>query len=100
MYVHLKGLPVHRSMKEVSQLIWETCKTYLINQGNFCSCCGASLRWSSSHTSLCCFTSARRRVIIILAFSVLGMAGSYFVAWFGIRVNTLTIAHRLRVAGW
>ena len=35
MYVHLKGLPVHRSMKEVSQLIWETCKTYLINQGKF-----------------------------------------------------------------
>ena len=35
MYVHLKGLPAHRSMKEVSQLIWETCKTYLINQGKF-----------------------------------------------------------------
>ena len=35
MYVHLKGLPVHRAMQEVSQLIWETCKTYLINQGKF-----------------------------------------------------------------
>ena len=89
MYVHLKGLPVHRSMKEVSQLIWETCKTYLINQGKF-----LLLLWSFIAVVILVYFAvllhfSAPRVIIILAFSVLGMAGSYFVAWFGIRVNTL-----------
>ena len=89
MYVHLKGLPVHRSMKEVSQLIWETCKTYLINQGKF-----LLLLWSFIAVVILVYFAALLhfsavRVIIILAFSVLGMAGSYGVAWFGIRVNTL-----------
>lgn len=89
MYVHLKRLPVHRSMLEVSQLIWETCKTYLINQGKF-----LLLLWSFIAVVILVYFAAllhfsAARVIIILAFSVLGMAGSYFVAWFGIRVNTL-----------
>ncbi|HEU5458596.1 MAG TPA: sodium-translocating pyrophosphatase [Terracidiphilus sp.] len=89
MYVHLKGLPVHRSMKEVSELIWETCKTYLINQGKF-----LLLLWSFIAVVILVYFAAllhfsAMRVVIILAFSVLGMAGSYFVAWFGIRVNTL-----------
>ncbi len=89
MYVHLKGLPVHRAMLEVSQLIWETCKTYLINQGKF-----LLLLWSFIAVVILVYFAAllhfsAARVIIILAFSVLGMAGSYFVAWFGIRVNTL-----------
>jgi len=89
MYIHLKGLPVHRSMKEVSQLIWETCKTYLINQGKF-----LLLLWSFIAVVILVYFAvllhfSAARVIIILAFSVLGMAGSYFVAWFGIRVNTL-----------
>jgi len=89
MYVHLKGLPVHRSMKEVSQLIWETCKTYLFNQGKF-----LLLLWSFIAVVILVYFAvllqfSAARVIIILAFSVLGMAGSYFVAWFGIRLNTL-----------
>jgi K(+)-stimulated pyrophosphate-energized sodium pump len=89
MYVHLKGLPVHRSMLEVSQLIWETCKTYLINQGKF-----LLLLWSFIAVVILAYFAvllhfSAARVVIILAFSVLGMAGSYFVAWFGIRVNTL-----------
>jgi len=89
MYVHLKGLPVHRAMKEVSQLIWETCKTYLINQGKF-----LLLLWSFIAVVILVYFAvllhfSAARVAIILAFSVLGMAGSYFVAWFGIRVNTL-----------
>src|SRR5665213_3316918 len=61
MYKHLRNLPVHESMLEISELIYETCKTYLLTQGKF---------------------------LIILAFSVLGILGSYGVAWFGIRVNT------------
>ncbi len=89
MYLHLKGLPVHRSMKEMSELIWETCKTYLINQGKF-----LLLLWSFIAVVILLYFAvllhfSAVRVIIILAFSVLGMAGSYFVAWFGIRVNTL-----------
>ncbi|MGA8161996.1 MAG: sodium-translocating pyrophosphatase [Acidobacteriaceae bacterium] len=89
MYVHLKGLPAHRAMKEVSQLIWETCKTYLLHQGKF-----LLLLWSFIAVVILVYFAAllhfsAARVIIILAFSVLGMAGSYGVAWFGIRVNTL-----------
>ena len=89
MYVHLKGLPVHRAMREVSQLIWETCKTYLINQGKFLLLlwCFIAVVILAYFAVLLHFSAVR--VIIILAFSVLGMAGSYFVAWFGIRVNTL-----------
>jgi len=89
MYIHLKALPVHRSMLEVSQLIWETCKTYLINQGKF-----LLLLWSFIAVVILVYFAvllqySASRVVIILAFSVLGMAGSYFVAWFGIRLNTL-----------
>ena len=89
MYVHLKGLPVHRSMSEVSQLIWETCKTYLINQGKF-----LLLLWSFIAVVILAYFAvllhfSALKVAIILGFSILGMAGSYFVAWFGIRVNTL-----------
>ncbi len=89
MYVHLKGLPAHRAMKEVSQVIWETCKTYLLHQGKF-----LLLLWSFIAVVILVYFAAllhfsAARVIIILAFSVLGMAGSYGVAWFGIRVNTL-----------
>ncbi|MGA7886761.1 MAG: sodium-translocating pyrophosphatase [Acidobacteriaceae bacterium] len=89
MYVHLKGLPAHRAMLGVSQIIWETCKTYLINQGKF-----LLLLWSFIAVVMVAYFGVLMhdpalRVIIILAFSVLGMAGSYIVAWFGIRVNTL-----------
>lgn len=89
MYMHLKGLPAHRAMKDVSQLIWETSKTYLINQGKF-----LLLLWSFIAAVILVYFAlllhfSAGRVAIILAFSVLGMAGSYFVAWFGIRVNTL-----------
>jgi K(+)-stimulated pyrophosphate-energized sodium pump len=89
MYLHLKRLPAHRSMLEMSQLIWETSKTYLINQGKF-----LLLLWSFIAVVILAYFDillhfSALRVAIILVFSVLGMAGSYFVAWFGIRVNTL-----------
>ena len=89
MYIHLKGLPAHRSMLDVSQVIWETCKTYLINQGKF-----LLLLWCFIAVVILAYFAlllhfSAMRVVIILAFSVLGMAGSYMVAWFGIRVNTL-----------
>ncbi len=87
-YKQLKGLPVHSSMLEVSDLIYETCKTYLFTQGKF-----LILLWLFIGAVIAMYFGAlmhmdAMRVVIILAFSLLGIAGSYGVAWFGIRVNT------------
>jgi K(+)-stimulated pyrophosphate-energized sodium pump len=84
----LKNLPVHRSMREVSELIYETCKTYLITQGKFL----ALLELFIAFVIVLYFGVLSglgvMRVGIILLFSVVGILGSYSVAWFGIRVNT------------
>jgi K(+)-stimulated pyrophosphate-energized sodium pump len=87
-YVRLKNLPVHRSMREISDLIYETCKTYLINQGKF-----LLLLWIFIAAVIVLYFGVLRhyetvRVVMILFFSVVGILGSYGVAWFGIRVNT------------
>jgi K(+)-stimulated pyrophosphate-energized sodium pump len=88
MYTHLRNLPVHASMKEISELIYETCKTYLVTQGKFLMILeifiGAIIVFYFGFLS----GMPAERVIIILAFSLVGIAGSYGVAWFGIRVNT------------
>ncbi len=88
MYVQLKNLPVHKSMLEISELIYETCKTYLITQGKFILILEAFI----GTIMLIYFGWLRdfpaERVAIILLFSLVGIAGSYGVAWFGIRVNT------------
>jgi K(+)-stimulated pyrophosphate-energized sodium pump len=88
MYVQLKNLPVHRSMREISELIFETCKTYLINQGKFILILEVfiGIVMTFYFGSLQHFPAAK--VATILAFSLIGIAGSYGVAWFGIRVNT------------
>src|SRR5205823_3363082 len=87
-YLNLKNLAVHKSMREISELIYETCKTYLITQGKFILILWAFI----ACVILLYFGFLLRfdplRVIIILFFSVVGIAGSYGVAWFGIRVNT------------
>src|SRR6202167_802379 len=87
-YKELRDLPVHQSMRDVSELIWETCKTYLFTQGKFL----LILEIFVGVIILFYFGMfqhlAADRVIIILLFSVLGIAGSYSVAWYGIRVNT------------
>ena len=75
-------------MREISELIYETCKTYLITQGKFILILEPSSASSSFFTSACCRSMEPLRVAIILAFSLVGIAGSYGVAWFGIRVNT------------
>jgi K(+)-stimulated pyrophosphate-energized sodium pump len=84
----LKNLPVHRSMREISELIYETCKTYLITQGRFL----AILELFIAAIIVLYFGVLSgfewTRVAIILLFSVVGILGSYSVAWFGIRVNT------------
>src|SRR5437764_12689470 len=87
-YSRLKNLPVHRSMLEISDLIYETCKTYLVTQGKF-----LLLLWAFIAVIIFLYFGIllkyeASRVIIILAFSIIGILGSYGVAWFGIRVNT------------
>jgi K(+)-stimulated pyrophosphate-energized sodium pump len=91
-YMRLKNLPVHRSMREISELIYETCKTYLVTQGRF-----ILLLWVFIAVIITAYfgwlkpvpgKSVALTLPIILAFSLIGIAGSYGVAWFGIRVNT------------
>jgi K(+)-stimulated pyrophosphate-energized sodium pump len=92
MYKQLKGCSVHRSMREISELIYETCKTYLITQGKFilvlwafiAIIIGAYFGWLSPVEG----KPVALTLSIILLFSLVGIAGSYGVAWFGIRVNT------------
>jgi K(+)-stimulated pyrophosphate-energized sodium pump len=87
-YRQLKHLPVHASMREISELIYETCKTYLVQQGKFLLLLEVFIGVVIAiyFGALLHFTALK--VVIILLFSLIGIAGSYGVAWFGIRVNT------------
>ena len=93
-FLQLKNLPVHRSMRDISELIYETCKTYLVTQCKFILILEAFIAivivlyfgFLSPPTDP--NTNNVLRVVIILVFSLIGIAGSYGVAWFGIRVNT------------
>ncbi len=87
-YMKLKNLPVHRAMREISELIYETCKTYLITQGKFLMLLEAFIAVVIVLYFGFLLHYEASRVIIILAFSVVGIMGSFGVAWFGIRVNT------------
>jgi K(+)-stimulated pyrophosphate-energized sodium pump len=91
-FTKLKNLPVHRAMLEISELIYETCKTYLITQGKF-----ILVLWAFIAVIIAAYfgwlapvpgKSVGVTLPIILMFSLVGIAGSYGVAWFGIRVNT------------
>jgi len=84
----LKNLPVHRSMREISELIYETCKTYLIQQGKFLALLEIFIAVIIVLYFGVLSGMDAMRVIVILLFSVVGILGSYGVAWFGIRVNT------------
>ena len=88
-YGQIKAMPVHRSMAEVSELIYETCKTYMVTQGKFILLLEvfigviivAYFGWVQHMVA--------SEVALILVFSLIGIAGSFGVAWFGIRINTL-----------
>jgi K(+)-stimulated pyrophosphate-energized sodium pump len=91
-FMQLKNLPVHRSMREISELIYETCKTYLVTQGKF-----IMILWVFIAVIIVLYFGVLSPVPdkplavtlpVILLFSLIGIAGSYGVAWFGIRVNT------------
>jgi len=92
MYKQLKKLPIHRSMREISELIWKTCQTYLVTQGKF-----LALLWVFIAAVIILYFGVLSPVPdkplsttlpIILLFSVVGICGSYAVAWFGMRINT------------
>ncbi len=87
-YNQLKNMAVHPAMLEISELIYETCKTYLIQQGKFLLILEAFIGTIIAiyFGLLQHFTAFK--VATILLFSLIGIAGSYGVAWFGIRVNT------------
>ncbi len=84
----LKNLPVHQSMRDISELIYETCKTYLLTQGRFL----LILELFIGVVMVVYFGFLRHfdayKVVVILLASLVGIGGSYGVAWFGIRVNT------------
>src|SRR6202041_1728675 len=87
-YTKLKNLPVHRAMREISELIYETCKTYLVTQGKFLLLLEAFIAVVIVLYFGVLLHYEAARGIIILAFSMVGVMGSFGVAWFGIRVNT------------
>ncbi len=87
-YQQLKSLPVHQSMREISELIYETCKTYLITQGKFILILELFIGTIMAVYFTRAFNGDMLRVAIVLMFSLVGIGGSYGVAWFGIRVNT------------
>jgi K(+)-stimulated pyrophosphate-energized sodium pump len=87
-FTQLKNLPVHSSMREISELIYETCKTYLITQGKFILILEAFIGVIIILYFGFLLHFDALKVIIILLFSLVGIGGSYGVAWFGIRINT------------
>ena len=95
----IKNLPVHNSMREISELIYETCKTYLLTQGQFLVFLWLFIAaimvyyfgWlaeAKDAAGMVVHGYGVAKVFVILACSVIGIAGSFGVAWFGIRINT------------
>lgn len=87
-YFQTKNLPVHEAMHNVSSLIYETCKTYLIQQGKF-----LIILWVLIAVCICYYfgyleQKSIQQLLMILGCSVFGILGSYGVAWFGIKINT------------
>jgi len=87
-FVRLRNMPVHSAMREVSELIYETCKTYLATQGKFLMVLELFIAVIIVFYFGLLQGLAAYKVIIILAFSVVGISGSFLVAAFGMRVNT------------
>ena len=86
--MQISNLPVHKSMKDISELIYETCKTYLFTQGKF-----IAMLWVFIAAIMVWYFNLKpdmtaTKIVIIVLFSIVGILGSYSVAWFGIRINT------------
>src|ERR1017187_8175926 len=89
-YKQTKALPVHDSMAKVSHMIWETCKTYLFTQGKFLAILCVLIAACMVYYFKVLQGNSMGNVVVILLASVLGILGSYGVAWFGIRINTVS----------
>src|ERR1035437_5308653 len=89
-YKQTKALPVHDSMAKVSHMIWETCKTYLFTQGKFLAILWLLIAACMVYYFKVLQGNSMGNVVVILLASILGILGSYGVAWFGIRINTVS----------
>src|SRR5437879_12111641 len=87
-YQQTKSLPVHESMANVSNIIWERCKTYLFTQGKFLAILWFLIAACMIYYFKVLQGNTMNHVVVILLASILGILGSYGVAWFGIRINT------------
>jgi K(+)-stimulated pyrophosphate-energized sodium pump len=87
-FKRIEALPVHSSMREISELIYETCKTYLVTQGKFLLILEIFIGFIIVLYFGVLLRLEPMRVLIILLFSLIGIGGSYGVAWFGMRINT------------
>jgi len=88
-YAQTKYLPAHQAMLDVSQTIWETCKTYVLQQGKFLAGLWVLIAICMVYYFGFLSHMPASAVIIILICSIVGILGSYAVAWFGIRINTV-----------
>jgi K(+)-stimulated pyrophosphate-energized sodium pump len=84
----IKNLPAHQSMLNISEIIFQTCKTYLIQQGKFLLMLFALIGSAMTYYFMALQGEPLETALLVLLFSVVGMVGSYWVAWYGIRVNT------------
>jgi K(+)-stimulated pyrophosphate-energized sodium pump len=91
-FLRIKKLPAHQSMLDVAQIIYETCKTYLFQQGRFITILFLIIGSAIVYYFLGLADMGFSKVLLILLWTVLGIGGSYGVAWFGIRINTLANA--------
>src|ERR1035438_4846069 len=89
-YTQTKALPVHESMAKVSNSIWETCKTYLFTQGKFLAILWLLIAACIFYYFKVLEGNTLKHVLVVLLASILGILGSYSVAWFGIRINTVS----------
>jgi len=87
-YFQTKNLPVHESMRNVSTLIYETCKTYLLQQGKFLMILWLLIAACIFYYFKILEGKSAVQIVMILACSIFGILGSYGVAWFGIKINT------------
>jgi K(+)-stimulated pyrophosphate-energized sodium pump len=84
----IKALPAHQSMLTVAETIFQTCKTYLIQQGKFLIMLFVLIAAAMAFYFLQLKQESPNTLLLVLLFSIVGMAGSYAVAWYGIRINT------------
>jgi K(+)-stimulated pyrophosphate-energized sodium pump len=88
LFYQIKALPAHESMLNISEIIFQTCKTYLIQQGKFLVMLFAIIGSAMTYYFMVLQEEPLETALLVLLFSVVGMGGSYGVAWYGIRVNT------------